>query len=87
MSNDEQVNENSPPTFLFHSRDDKTVPIKNSELFLAALKKSGVPGELMVFETGGHGFGLGRGPEHETAAWPARCIAWLGEIGILKRAE
>lgn len=83
MSNDEQVNEKTPPTFLVHSKDDKAVPIKNSELFLAALKKHGVPGRLTVFETGGHGYGLGRSAEHETSAWPAQCIAWLGEQGLL----
>ena len=88
MSNEEQVDENTPPTFLVHSKDDKAVPIKNSEAFLAALKKHNVPGELMVFETGGHGYGLGRGrndPDntHETDAWPKRCIEWFGEQGFL----
>jgi acetyl esterase/lipase len=89
MSNEERVDKNTPPTFLVHSKDDKAVPIKNSEAFLAALKKHDVPGELMVFETGGHGYGLGRGrndPDttHETDAWPKRCIQWFGEVGVLR---
>lgn len=84
MSNDEQINAQTPPTFLVHSKDDKAVPIENSERFLAGLKKQGVAGELMVFETGGHGYGLGRGTEHETSAWPARCIGWLAEIGVIR---
>lgn len=87
MSNDEQINAQTPPTFLVHSKDDKAVLIENSERFLAGLKKQGVPGELMVFETGGHGYGLGRGAEHETSAWPARCIGWLAEIGVIPAAK
>lgn len=88
MSNEEQVDANTPPTFLVHSKDDRGVPIKNSEAFLAALKKHNVPGELMVFDTGGHGYGLGRGrntPDtpHESDAWPKRCIEWFGEQGLL----
>ena len=83
LSNDERVDAKTPPTFLVHSKDDKTVPIANSERFLAGLKKHKIKGELMVFETGGHGFGLGRSKEHETAAWPARCIDWLAEIGMI----
>jgi acetyl esterase/lipase len=88
MSNEQQVSKNTPPTFLVHSKDDKVVLIKNSELFRAALKKHDVPGELMVFETGGHGYGLGRGRNdenktHETDAWPSRCIEWLAEQGLL----
>ncbi|MBX2852856.1 MAG: alpha/beta hydrolase [Phycisphaeraceae bacterium] len=88
MSNEEQVDANTPPTFLVHSKDDKAVPIKNSEAFLAALNKHNVPGELMVFEAGGHGYGLGRGRNdadktHETDAWPRRCIEWFGEQGVL----
>ncbi|MEO0475268.1 MAG: alpha/beta hydrolase [Planctomycetota bacterium] len=88
LSNEEQVDENTPPTFLVHSKDDKAVPIKNSEMFLAALKKHNVSGELMVFETGGHGYGLGRGRNdanntHETDTWPKRCIEWFDEQGVL----
>ena len=40
MSNEEQVDANTPPTFLVHSKDDRGVPIKNSEAFLAALKNT-----------------------------------------------
>jgi len=88
LSNEEQVGANTPPTFLVHSKDDRAVPIKNSEAFLAALKQHDVPGELMVFDTGGHGYGLGRGrndPDktHETDAWPTRCVEWFGEQGLL----
>ena len=89
MSNEEQVDESTPPTLLVHSKDDRAVPIKNSEAFLAAMKKHNVTGKLLIYETGGHGYGLGRGRNdanktHETDAWPAECIKWLDQQGMLK---
>ena len=85
LSNDEQVSDDTPPTMLVHSKDDGAVPIANSERFYAALQKHHVPGKLVEFETGGHGYGLGRNPE--TSAWPAACIDWLGEIGVISPVQ
>lgn len=87
MSNEERVDKTTPPTLLVHSKDDKAVPIKNSEAFLAAMKKHDVPGKLIVFEAGGHGYGLGRSPEHETAAWPSACIDWFEQLGVLRESS
>lgn len=92
MSNEEHVDETTPPTLLVHSKDDQAVPIRNSEAFFAAMKKHHVPGEFLVYETGGHGYGLGRGHHnpsnsHETDAWPAACIQWLGSIGIIEPCD
>lgn len=86
MSNDEQVDQSTPPTLLVHSKDDRAVPIANSELFLKAMGKHDVAGKLIIFETGGHGYGLGRGEGHETSAWPKQCIAWFESIGVMEPA-
>ncbi len=64
-----------PPYFLVHARDDKGVPMQNSELLAAALKEKGVPAELMIVATGGHGFGLGR--DAESARWMPEFLRWL----------
>ena len=58
LSNEKQVTDQTPPTFLFHTEDDKAVPVENSLLFAAALRKAKVPHELHVYETGRHGVGL-----------------------------
>ncbi len=42
-----QVTKDTPPTFLFHTKEDKAVPLKNSELFYDALKKAGVEGQAV----------------------------------------
>lgn len=57
-SNELQVTKLTPPTFLVHAKDDKTVVVKNSEVFYAALQRHKVPAELYLYEKGGHGFGM-----------------------------
>ncbi len=67
-----------PPFFLVHAKDDKGVPPQNSELLAAALREKGVPAELLIVETGGHGFGLGRGSE--SARWKDVFLTWLDQL-------
>ncbi len=81
-SNDLHVTKKTPPTFLIHAKDDP-VKVENSLRFKAALDKKGVRSELVLFEKGGHGYGLGIG-KGEVAAWPERCAAWMKSLGILK---
>lgn len=87
-SNDKQVSKTTPPTFLFHTKEDTAVKIKNSELFYEACKKNGVPVELFVVEKGRHGVGLGNDARSakespEVAKWPGRLEEWLKGQGLL----
>ena len=59
MSNELQVTQNTPPTFLILSDQDKAVPAENSVLFYLALRKAGVPAELHIFKRGRHGIRTG----------------------------
>ena len=77
------VDEDTPPAFIVHAADDKTVPVIQSIQFFTALEKAGVPCELHVFEKGGHGFGLGTG-RGAVDKWPELCIDWMRTEGILK---
>ena len=76
LSNEEQVTKETPPAFLVHTADDPGVPVENSLLFAAAMRKAKVPVELHVYEHGPHGFGLG-GKDPILSTWPARCAEWL----------
>jgi acetyl esterase/lipase len=58
FSNDQRVTAKTPPTFLVHAKNDKTVLIQNSRQFYAACLQHKVPAELYEFEEGGHGFGM-----------------------------
>lgn len=58
FSNDQRVTSNTPPAFLVHAKNDKTVLVQNSRQFYAACLQHKVPAELYEFEEGGHGFGM-----------------------------
>jgi acetyl esterase/lipase len=79
-SNELQVTKDTPPTFLVHATDDKTVPVENSLLFYQALKDNNVPAEMHIYPKGGHGFGLALGRGH-LEDWTGLCVEWLREMG------
>lgn len=82
-SNDKQVTKDTPPTFLFHTKEDKAVLLKNSELFFEALTKAQVEGcKLYVEEKGPHGVGLGQ-KLMPPSRWPAELEEWMRERGLL----
>jgi acetyl esterase/lipase len=83
LSNETQVSEKTPPTFLMHTGGDTAVPSENSVLFYSALRKAKVPAELHIYEKGGHGFGLAPN-DPVLSTWPARCEDWLRGREIIK---
>jgi acetyl esterase/lipase len=76
LRNDLQVTQDTPPTFLFHTQEDKAVPPENAVQFYAAMISHGVPGELHVYEKGRHGVGLARDLP-VTSDWSNACRRWL----------
>ena len=56
-SNEKQVTEKTPRAFIVLADDDDVVPSINSAWYFAALKEHGVPANMHVYPTGGHGFG------------------------------
>lgn len=81
MSTELQVTEATPPTFLWHTADDASVPVENSLLFASALSRNKVPFELHVFESGRHGLGLA-GEQPGVKAWTDVCATWLHKQGF-----
>lgn len=69
------VSTNTPPTFLVMAQDDG-VRVENAVHYFLALKQAGVPSELHVYPTGGHGYGLRR-TEHFVTTWPDRAADWM----------
>jgi acetyl esterase/lipase len=70
MSNQLQVSDQTPPTFIVHSTKDKTVPVSNSDDYVAALKAHGVEVVYLRINNLGHGFGL-------QPFWTDPCEKWL----------
>ncbi|WP_332861693.1 alpha/beta hydrolase [Janthinobacterium svalbardensis] len=79
------VDARTPPMFIAQALDDPISPPENSLLMAAALRRAGVPVELHQFQSGGHGWGLGK-PGSEPAAWPQLLLAWLRSHGWLPQA-
>jgi dipeptidyl aminopeptidase/acylaminoacyl peptidase len=79
FSNEKQVNENTPPTFLFHATDDDGVPVENSLLFYRALKDKGVSATMHIYPKGGHGFSLARKDPH-LRGWTERMFEWMESL-------
>jgi len=76
LSSELQVTAQTPPTFLFTTNGDTTVPAENSIEFFLAMRKAGVPGELHLYQNGPHGVGLALN-DPILSSWPQRLEAWL----------
>ena len=85
LSSELNVTERTPPTFLVHAHNDPVSP-ENSVYFYLALKDANVPAEIHLYESGGHGFGLGRNGQ-PVATWPKRCEDWMRARGTLEVPE
>lgn len=81
LSDETQVTKDTPPTFLVQTADDAAVPVENSLMFAAALRRAGVPFALHIYQHGPHGFGLADAssplPNPVLATWTALCADWL----------
>ncbi len=75
-SPDHNVAADTPPMFLLHSEDDRSVPVENSLRMRSALKAQNVPVETHLFASGGHGFGLRRAVGKPVENWPELWLAW-----------
>lgn len=74
-SNEKQIDSSTPPTYIVHAVDDKTVPVENSIQYFLALKNNKVPCEIHFYEKGSHGFGLGNNGTSKN--WTKQCEEWL----------
>jgi dipeptidyl aminopeptidase/acylaminoacyl peptidase len=75
FSSELHVNSTTPPTFIVHASDDKSVPVENSINYYLALKNKKVQTEMHIYEKGGHGFGLGIIDTSKN--WTNDCVNWL----------
>jgi acetyl esterase/lipase len=85
FSNQLAVTAQTPPTFLFATTGDPTVPVVNSLDFYRALKDAHVPVELHIYDYANHGCGLCASiPELST--WPLLLRNWLIHGGWLPKS-
>lgn len=83
-----RVTEKACPAFIWAARPDSTVPIQNSLLFAGALADAGIPFEMHIYPTGGHGDSLGTAVVSRNlpilSAWAADSIRWMNSITVEK---
>ena len=78
---EENVSEKTPPTFLWHTMTDNSVPVENSLLFVQQLHRYGVACECHLFESGRHGMSVATrevdAASRAVHAWVGLCQTWL----------
>jgi acetyl esterase/lipase len=83
LSGELAVTKETPPTFIFQTNADTTVPAENSVYYYLALRKAGVPAEMHIFEKGAHGVGLAN-DDPALSEWSKVLANWLRVRGIIK---
>jgi acetyl esterase/lipase len=83
LSADLAVTAQTPPTFIFQTNADKTVPAENSVYYYLALRKAGVSAEMHIFENGPHGVGLAM-DDPALSEWSKLLTNWLRAHGLIK---
>ncbi len=84
VSLETRVDKNTVPTFLWHTREDTTVPVENSLLLATALAKNNIPFEMHIYPYGGHGISLANrvvgAPLPVAAQWFGAALTWMETI-------
>ena len=84
----ELVSSATPPTFLWHTSVDATVPVRNAYLLAGALAACGVDHECHVFHAGRHGLSLATEQTSHYASdalphlarWLDLALEWMDEL-------
>lgn len=92
LSLDALVRADMPPVFLWHTRDDASVPCRNSLVLASALEEKQVDFALHIYRRGVHGlstadeqaYPAGKVPKvsPDVPGWPEIAMGFLAEIGF-----
>lgn len=90
MSLEDQVTDDAPQAFIWHTSEDGLVPLENSLFLAEALHKKGKNVEMHIYPKGGHGLSLCDDTVSKKAdlsddvkycsEWIGHCIRWIKEI-------
>ena len=92
LSLDTQVRSDMPPVFLWHTRDDKTVPCRNSIILAQKLDEAGVDFTFHLYRHGCHGLSTGDVMTYRSYAvpsssadapgWLDSCVQFWSDVGF-----
>lgn len=77
----------APPIFLAAGYKDRPDISKGLAEVYLKFKEVGVPAELHIYASAGHGFGLREKTGGGVAGWPARFVEWLADLGFLQKLQ
>ncbi|MBD8070610.1 alpha/beta hydrolase [Bacillus sp. PS06] len=86
---DLEVDDLTPPTFLFSTFEDTVVPIENTLSFMQALNQKNIPFESHIFQKGVHGLSLAKPltssgrqalVNNDFAKWFDLSVSWLHNV-------
>ena len=92
LSLDALVRPDMPPVFLWHTRSDETVPVRNSLILAQRLEEAGIEFAMHIYRQGKHGlstadqqaYSLGQVPpiSWDVPGWIEAEIRFFEEIGV-----
>ena len=82
---EKSVTAENPPTFLWATDTDASVPVENTLMYATALRRAGVSMEMHIFDKGPHAMGLATAESawqadhtsRRAARWFPLCVSWL----------
>ena len=89
MSLEKQVSSKTTRAFIWHTFEDRSVPVENSLLLVSALRRAGIPTEFHMYPKGQHGLALadhltetadGRALQPECSSWIHLAKTWLEDL-------
>ena len=92
LSLDNLVRSDMPPVFLWHTRTDQAVPVRNSLILAEKIDEAGIPFAMNIYGQGQHGLSMGDAtvysangiPVHSESVggWVTDCIRFFEEQNI-----
>lgn len=86
LSSQNNVTDRTPPTFIFQTDEDSSVPAENAVHYYLALRRNHVPAEMHIYQRGPHGVGLMHG-DPILGTWRLHLADWLRAGGFLSAAK
>jgi len=74
-----KIDKDTPPVFIIQSQNDRSY-VNGAIAYFLAMKRAGVPSQLHIFDSGGHGYGLADGRDHINdlcREWPQLAANWF----------
>lgn len=92
LSLERLVRPDMPPVFLWHTRNDASVPCRNSLILAQAMEEAGVDFALHIYRKGKHGLSTADAMAYpvydlpeiswDVPGWLEACIRFFGEVGL-----